>query len=348
MKNYEKKSFLQIFLGYFISVTIFILLLGFLYYEQQKTFVMQKTAMNMHQYLTDLKQSNFKHKKEGYSYKALYNGIVKKQLPHKKGNIYYKAFSKRFIIEVDSSIIDNELKSLQLFTILLQLFLIVFFAFISFILAKKSLKPMVDTISHLDRFTKDLIHDLNTPVTSILLNTNMLKKEAEDNSLIKINRIEHSAKTISSLYSNLEVLLNEKSLDKSNFDLLLVIKNIVETYKLLYPNIIFNVDIKALILTSNVNAIKRILDNLISNACKYSIDTNPIVEIKYHNDTLIIKDNGKGIKYPKKIFERSYKESNSGYGIGMHIVHRLCNNLNINIDVNSQEQQGTEIRLKFL
>jgi len=348
LKNYEKKSFLQIFFGYFISVTIFILLLGFLYFKQHKTFIMQKTAMNMHQYLTSLKQSDFKYKKAGYSYEIVDNAIVKKQLPQKKANIYYKAFSKIFIIKIDANIVDKEIKSLKLFTIVLQIFLTLFFAIISFLLTKKSLKPMIDTISHLDRFTKDLIHDLNTPVTSILLNTKMLKKDANDLELKKINRIENSAKNISSLYANLEVLLDEMSLEKSQIDLVPIIINVLDTYKLLYPNIDFKFNIQELLINSNSNAIKRIIDNIISNACKYSVYNNPLVEIKYQNNTLIINDNGKGIKYPKKIFERNYKESNSGYGIGMHIVHRLCDNLNINIDVKSFEGEGTTINLRFL
>ncbi|MCK5293221.1 MAG: HAMP domain-containing histidine kinase [Arcobacteraceae bacterium] len=347
MKNYEKKSFIQIFLGYFVSVAMFILLLGYLYFQQQQTFLMQKIAMNMHQYLMKLKQSQFKYKQDGFSYEATFNSKLKKQLPQKDGDIYYKAFSKRHIIKIDASIVDNELKKIKYFTIILQILLISFFAFISFILARKSLKPMADTISHLDRFMKDLIHDLNTPITSILINSKMLKKDAIEKDIKKITRIENSAKNISSLYANLEILLDGNSLKKENIDLTILINDIVEIYKSIYPNIKFNVDIKGDNVNINLNAIKRILDNIISNACKYSIDINPTIEISYNNDILIIKDNGKGIKYPKKIFERSYKEVDSGHGIGMHIVHRLCSELSISIDIKSEPNQGTIVTLKF-
>ncbi len=345
MKNYEKKSFLQIFLGYFISVTIFILLLGFLYFEQQKVFIIQKTAMNMHQYVMKLKQSNFNYKQVGYSYSVVKNATIKKQLPQKKGDVYYKALSRNLIINIDAKIVDEELKDLQIFTIFLQIFLIVLFAFISFILTKKSLKPMVDTISHLDRFTKDLIHDLNTPVTSILLNTKMLRKDANDKELKKIKRIENSAKSISSLYANLEVLLDELSLIKENFDLSIVITNAIETYKILYSHIDFKYDNQSIKINSNQNAVKRILDNIISNACKYSINKDPTITIIFQNNILTIKDNGKGIKYPEKIFERNYKENDNGHGIGMHIVHRLCSELDIKIKINSKD--GTTITLEF-
>ena len=347
MRNYEKKSFIQIFLGYFISITIFVLLLGFLYFNQQKTFIMQKTAMNMHQYLTTLRQTNFTYEQEGYSYEIDENIKMKRQLPQKINNFYIKSFLKPYIVKIKATIVDEQLKSIKNFTILLQGLLISFFGIVSWILARKSLQPMIDTISHLDRFTKDLIHDLNTPVTSILLNTKMLKKDANEKSLKKINRIENSAKNISSLYANLEVLLDELSLVKENFDMSDIITDTIETYKIIYPHIQFKYDNKSILINSNQNTVKRILDNIISNACKYSIDNEPMIIVTYENNTLTIKDNGKGIKYPKKIFERSYKENESGYGIGMHIVHRLCSELQIKIDIQSEQNVGTIISFKF-
>ena len=150
-------------------------------------------------------------------------------------------------------------------------------------------------------------------------------------------------KNISSLYANLEVLLDELSLVKEDFDISELITNTIETYKTIYPHIQFTYDNKPALINSNQNAVKRILDNIISNACKYSIDNEPTIIVTYDNNVLTIKDNGKGIKYPKKIFERNYKENESGYGIGMHIVHRLCSELLIKINIKSEQNIGTTI-----
>ena len=182
MKNYEKKTLLKFFSIYFFSVAIFILLLGFLYFGQQKTLFLQRIAIGMHQYLIDLKQSDFKVEKEGYSYILNPSENLKHTIPKKIGDSYYKSFPKRkgkkfLTILVKSKVVDIELENIKYFTIFMQLGLIIFFAIISFILAKISIKPMQETISHLDRFIKDLIHDLNTPITSIMLNTKMLKKK---------------------------------------------------------------------------------------------------------------------------------------------------------------------------
>jgi len=347
MNKYEKKSFIQIFLGYFISVAIFVLILGYLYFIQHKTFIMQQTAMNMHQFILKLKETNFNYEKIGYSFDMVDYIKVKVALPIKDDDVYYKAFTNNLVIYVDSNIVDSQIKKLKDYVITFQFILLFIFAMISYILAKRSLQPMIEAFNHLDNFTKDLIHDLNTPVTSILLNTKMLKKEATDNTIKKINRIENSAKNISSLYSNLEILLNGTKLSKKSFDANLIIEDTIIEYKIIYPHINFEYEKQIININSNNIAIKRILDNIMSNACKYSKSDNPYIKIEFKNNTLYIKDNGKGIKYPKKIFKRNYKEDDNGYGIGMHIVYKLCNELNHNINIKSVQHIGTEVSINF-
>jgi two-component system OmpR family sensor kinase len=347
LKNYERSSFYKIFLAYFISVAIFILLLGFLYFQQHKNIILQQTAMNMHQYLLKLKETNFEYKQDGYSFTKLKLKKVAKQLPKKKNNIYYKAFSNKYVINVDAKIVDEKILQLKYFTIMLQAILILIFLFISYILAKRSLKPMVDTISHMDRFMADLIHDLNTPITSINLNVNMLRKDISESGIKKLDRIENSASNILSLYENLEILLDQKVIEKENLKLDDIVVDLISEYENIYPHIKFIINIPKVNILTNKIAIIRILNNIISNACKYSIDKDPLIEISYRSNCLTIKDNGKGMKYPKKIFERNYTENNAGHGIGMHIVYRLCMLLEHHISIDSKENYGTLIKINF-
>ena len=173
MTKYEKSSLLKFTLIYFLSIAVFIIVLGYLYYQQQKTQLLQKYTMNMHQYKMNLYQSMFKYKLDGYSFEINSKERFKYQLATKEGDFYLKSFpvtrgTNHILIKVRAEIIVNELFKIKRFTIVLQIILILFFLFVSFVLAKISLKPMNDTISHLDRFIKDLIHDLNTPSTAIL------------------------------------------------------------------------------------------------------------------------------------------------------------------------------------
>jgi two-component system OmpR family sensor kinase len=353
VKDYEKRSLIKFTFIYFFSTAFFVILLGYLYYTQQKTQILQKYTMKMHEYAVALKQTRFNHIQNGYSYTINDNKKqFKYQLAIKHNNYYKKSFPLQknklsVIIKLDASIIDKELNNLQTFTLLIQITLICVFLLISYLLAKYSLRPMNETISHLDRFVKDLIHDLNTPSTSILLNIKMLKKDIKDNKYTrKLERIQNSAIAISSLYENLEILLY-KDLIKKKINLFTLIEEKKENCSILYPNIKFNLDKKEMVVNTNEKAINRIIDNILSNACKYSQENNPHINIKFNNNILSIIDNGKGMQYPKKIFERSYSENENGHGIGMHIVHRLCNDLFIDISISSKENYGTTIELEF-
>ena len=351
MKNYEKTALIKFTSIYFFSTAFFVILLGYLYYLQQENTVLQKYTMKMHQYTMKLKQSNFTHKQDGYDFNITDTNIFQYKLASKHDHYYKKTFpiykgEQFIIITIQADIIDKELNKIKKFTILSQIILLLLFFSISLFLARLSLKPMNNTISHLDRFIKDLIHDLNTPATSILLNTKMLKKQVNDDSIEKkLDRIQKSADAISSLYENLEIVLKE-TLSKSTLDIFPILEEQKELFGYKYPTISINIENKPMIVETNEKALMRILDNILSNACKYSNDDSNI-QISFDKNTLIIKDNGKGMLYPNKIFERSYSEDEKGHGIGMHIVQRLCNNLNIKITVNSTLHTGTTVALKF-
>ena len=351
MNNYEKKSLIKFTLIYFLSTAIFILILGYIYYGQQKTFILQKNALKMHEYIITQKQTNFNHSQKFYSFERIKKDIVKYQLPIKENQYYIKVFPSvidkyNILVKIDADIIDSEIKNAKQFIIFGQIISLIVFLIISFILAKISLKPMNETISHLDRFIKDLIHDLNTPSTAILLNSEMLSREiSSEKSQKKIYRIEQSAKNIASLYENLEIFL-DKNIKKSNINLYTILEIKRENFKILYPEVVINIEEKDMFVTSNEKAISRIIENILSNACKYSSE-NPKIDISFKKNKLSLKDNGKGIKFPKKVFERSYTENDLGHGIGMHIVHRLVLELKMDIKIDSKEGKGTLIELLF-
>ena len=353
MKKYEKQSLLKFTFIYFFSIALLILVVGFLYFWQQKQFIMKKTVMQMYQYSAMLSQTDFQYTEDGLSYDLEQKEKVEFEIPIKKDGFYIKAFplqnyNKLVTIKIDAKPIDKEIFDLKVFTLMVQAVLLLIFILISYFLAKISLKPMQDTISHLDRFLSDLIHDLNTPATAILLNVNMmLKNEKEEKKHKQLTRVQTSASTIASLHENLELILERKY----NFEELMIFDLLeakIEDFKLLYPNIIFELEctINETIYTDKKSFI-RIIDNILSNSSKYSSES-PKIKVTYKDRRLSIQDNGKGIKYPKKIFERRYKETQQGYGIGMHIVHRLCDNLNIEISVKSEENIGTKIELVYM
>ena len=206
-----------------------------------------------------------------------------------------------------------------------------------------SLKPMRQALHLLEEFLKDLIHDLNTPATAILLNAKLLRKKGN---FPEIERIETSAKGIASLYKNLE-LMNSSSISKD--ETIILNELVIEKVKLLqrlYPHIIFEVNEINIELVSNKNAIERILDNLLTNACKYNTKNGKVI-VSCKDNFLMIEDTGIGIKNTKKVFQRYYKENESGMGIGLDIVKQLCDILDIKISIDSKIGDGTRIKLLF-
>ena len=99
----------------------------------------------------------------------------------------------------------------------------------------------------------------------------------------------------------------------------------------------FHLELKTVIRHSNEDALRRILDNLLSNACKYN-KAQGSVTVRLNVEGFSIVDSGIGIKDRQKVFERFYKEGERGLGIGLHIVKKLCETLGFDISLNSSPE----------
>jgi len=229
--------------------------------------------------------------------------------------------------------------------IIIQIILIIIFAYISYYLAQNALKPLQKSISILDSFAKDLIHDLNTPVTSIKLNLKLLEKIDNISTHKAFIRLNKGVNSISLLHENLTILLEEKTFLIKDVDISNVVSDIIEVQKTIYPNIKFISDCIGFRAKVNSNAIKQLLENIISNASKYN-NENGYVKVYSKHKLLYIEDSGKGILNPDKIFDRNYSERDSS-GIGLDIVKRLALAMNIDIKVENNSSKGVTFILKF-
>ncbi len=208
--------------------------------------------------------------------------------------------------------------------ILLQLLLLSLVAvLISILAALYALKPLRNSLKLLEEFIKDIIHDLNTPITSILINLKMIQEKNDE-----IDSITRSAKNISMLHQNLNSYLKNQNGVKEKFSLEKAIQEQVDFFAPLYDYLTWEVKIDDITLITDKNAFSRILYNLFSNACKYN-KTDGKITIKNSSSKLYITNNSYGIKNPSQLFKRFYKESERGLGIGLHIVEKLCKELDI-------------------
>ena len=146
--------------------------------------------------------------------------------------------------------------------------------------------------------------------------------------------------------NNLETMVNEAI--KKNKNILIQEKIKVDIHDL---NLEVNTDNKWIIF---------ILNQLIQNSIKYrKQDNNSKIEIYAkrgkENIILYLEDNGIGIKKGEitRVFEKGFTGTNGrilnkkSTGIGLYLSKKLCDKLGIAIELNSEQNEKTEIRLVF-
>jgi len=378
----EKKTLFR-FLGLYIFFTIVILALTtYLYYSLQKELYTQQKTIALNQYandfLTQLKeisnQENYpKDEKFDTSlYDSNYNLIYstlqnpKKQLGDIEYNNnvivrYIKEPSKYFrhtqylIVKINNNTKwqDQVYYHIVIYGILFFVFMLV----IGYFLLNLFLKPMKDMLRLLNQFIKDTTHELNTPISTIRTNIEMIDQtKIEDDKLKKIiGRIDIGAKTISNIYDDLTYLILHHKIKSHNetIDITALIDERIEYFKILANSkkVTFKTDIyNDLFIFMDKNKLTKLLDNIISNAIKYNKRNGQII-ITLKERTITIKDTGKGIKkeHLESLFERYARFDNvvGGFGIGLNIVKMICDEYHIKVSIDSEVGQYTSVHFTF-
>lgn len=246
---------------------------------------------------------------------------------------------------------DEQIAKLLQSVLFTAMFSVMVVAVVGYFLSKMFLKPIQNERLKLDKFIKDSTHELNTPITAILMSIERLKKEKIDEKILK--RVDISAKRVQKIYSDLTYLL----LESENQNVKEInLKEIVENELTLYEDLALKKSISihkeledAFFSIDEVSA-QRLFGNLISNALKYNKHGGKM-ELKLTADMFSISNSGIGIKKEQqsRIFDRFYRanEYEGGFGIGLDIVKRVCNRYNIKVEISSKENGLTTVILKF-
>lgn len=200
-------------------------------------------------------------------------------------------------------------------------------------------------------FTRDISHELRTPVTisqgaiTLLKQTNLTDKQTD-----LIARVEHAQKQIEQSLTALLALAREENSKPAQTRILpLVEQSILQQHHYLTDkNIELAVNIKPQkIAPIGETPLLILLNNLISNAFKYS--HSGIIEIEYADSSLLVRDCGGGISptITQNIFDAGVKSNESqGLGMGLNIVKRLCEHLSIGCTLNTTKT-GSEFVITF-
>ncbi|MCK9473799.1 HAMP domain-containing sensor histidine kinase [Sulfurimonas sp.] len=235
---------------------------------------------------------------------------------------------------------DKEILKLLQEILLVALFSVALIAVVGYLLSKMFLKPIQNERVKLDKFIKDSTHELNTPITAILMSIERLKKENIDEKILK--RVDISAKRVQKIYSDLTYLLLESQHQNiKQLDIRKIIENELSLYEdlALKKSISIHKELQESTLTIDEVSAQRLFGNLISNAIKYNKHGGEI-KLKLTADKFSISNSGIGIakEQQSKIFERFYRanEHEGGFGIGLDIVKRVCSKYKIEIEIDSK------------
>jgi two-component system OmpR family sensor kinase len=229
------------------------------------------------------------------------------------------------------------------------------FSVFGFYLAKLFLRPMRNSIVLLDRFIKDTTHELNTPLSSIMANIEMMDTEImADKNKKKLNRINIAAKTVSTLYKDLTYLTleQERQNDDEWIDVAELLYNRAEYFRVLAQSkaLVCDMDIEDAKIFMDRRKLTRVIDNLISNAIKYN-KRNGTVGITLRQGKLVIWDTGIGISPEGQalMFDRymRFNQSEGGFGVGLSIVKNILDEYGIKIEVVSKKDEGTQMVLTW-
>ncbi len=240
------------------------------------------------------------------------------------------------------------------FLILLSIAAVTFV--LSFVILRSFSKPFKEINKALDEFIKDSMHEINTPLSIININADMLAQKVGKNPYI--SRIKSAAKILSSLYDDMNYIIKERTIQKAKrrpIDTSAFVRRSVDYFQDIAElrGVRLEAEIEDGITIDFVpQKLQKIIDNNLSNAIKYSKEGGRvIVSLRRIPDgvELGFKDYGIGIKDPQKIFERFYREDNSkgGFGIGLDIVGKIVRDEGIVVRIDSQVGHGSHFRYIF-
>ncbi len=387
LRSSEKSSLLRFLALYFVLVTLILLLLGIFYYQSQEKLMFSNQRTILSEYANNqvqaLKQlhNDFPHRtiypRSDKYRSAIYDiegNKIFSLLTHdsKENNMFesgiyrvgntlhfvkilddYYLGTKYLFIEVDEdkAWYKETISNILAFGTLTLIVLIIFGLFFVSIF----LRPMRNSIVLLDNFIKDTTHELNTPISAILANIEMMDTSVmSEKNAKRLSRINIAAKTVSHLYQDLTYLtLSHNRASKDEWiDMKQLIEDRVEYFAILSgaKKIDFELDLKESAIFIDGVKIARVLDNLISNAIKYN-KRNGKIFITLRKNYLQVQDTGIGINSKKvqEIFERytRFNSSEGGFGIGLNIVKSIIDEYDLQISVESVIDVGTTIRVDF-
>ena len=362
----KMRQILPIFLLYTLTSVLFLALVSSVFYEREKFFIADRDAFAirdfkhgleaklargrrlnesdfdaMQAYAADLNSSNeiardFEPKDDAPRvYMEGTSRIEQFNLTAKDGTEYYVA--------IKTEALEGKLAALKLKILAVSALILL----IAYFIIRLSLRPLYEKIEFLDGFIRDTTHEIKTPLIVILMSIELFDTDAKK----YLSNIKAGANTINALFEDLTALSLNKSGSGREVNLGELLQSRIEYFGVSaeQKHINLRADLRPVAFCADEFKLRKIIDNLLGNAIKYC-DELGCVEVSLRERSLRIKNSGAGIAQQNlpHIFElyTRFDERNGGFGIGLFIVKKYCDELGLKISCRSKPGE-TEFRLEF-
>lgn len=379
MNKITKKSFYSFLALYLISSFIFLTTAAYWFFSSQLSMEMNNNFYKMN-HIADNVSSKIIHahmSSEHYELekfpnamvalldkdkKLLYGGVNKNidfSQDFYNANGTFTLISHRasghlnveYIVVRSSECNDNIaiLKNKIAYVVIITAFVIIVIAvFMSYMF----LKPLRDKMQEIEDFVKDTTHELNTPITALMMSLSRLKnKKSYDEKIL--SNISISTKQLYDIYASLSFVSFDNSAEPAEEVLLnyVVDKSVSYHGELLdKKNISVVKSLEECPLNIAPSKAKMLISNLLNNSIKYSAP-NTTIKVTTTKNSLCVQDEGIGIEEKKQeeIFKRFVRASSysGGFGIGLNIVDSIVKEYGYKLSLVSNEGEGTAITVYF-
>jgi signal transduction histidine kinase len=218
-------------------------------------------------------------------------------------------------------------------------------------------KQLIKTNRELDRFIYSTSHDLRAPLSSVMGLIHLCELTTDANELKGYH--EMMKERLNTLDNVLHEILDYSKNNKSEIviqplNLLQVVNNSLSDLRYAEGVDQLTVDVSVaedLVINTDASRLAIIINNLVSNAIKYSDRTKEtsFIQIQAHvkdeDIEITIEDNGEGIspQYHDKIFSMFYRASNksAGSGLGLYLVKEATEKLKGKLRLKSERGIGS-------
>ncbi len=218
------------------------------------------------------------------------------------------------------------------------------------------------------QFVEDASHELRTPITILEGHLSLLNRWGKNDPAVLQESLVASLQEVRRLKGIVQELLTltkvetqpvQDVLEPTPLEPLLV--QTIKRVEILQPDFTFTMktaNLADVMLTINPLQLEQVLLILLDNAVKYTVEDKRItLEARHENHvvSISIADHGMGIPEADlpHIFDRFYRVDKArsreigGTGLGLSIAKQIVNNYQGEIQIESQEDRGTKVTIRF-